>query len=194
MELSESDSDAREDDSTLLSSSPTPAKRPRSASPAMPRGVAQPIDNGQSPLKRGRQVISSSNGAVAAIGDAVAVPVASAMVVDDAVSSWGCDRCGCVGSAESGSAEARSRGDGFCGDSSACCFGHTGPVQLKAAYGIFRGVSLCVSCAATSHNCSHCVVDNFIFHRKFTNRSLSQRTTGGFSTVLQPARRHDHNL
>lgn len=193
MELSESDSDAREDDSTLLSSSPTPAKRPRSASPAMPRGVAQPIDNGQSPLKRGRQVISSSNGAAAAIGDAVAVPVAPAMVVDDAVSSRGCDRCGCVGSAESGSPEARSRGDGFCGDSSACCFGHTGPVQLKGAYGNFRGVSLCVSCAVT-HNCSHCVVDNFYFSSKIQNRSLSQRAIGGFSTVLQPARRHDHNL
>ena len=161
MELDESDPASEEADLELLSDVvSSPRQRQRSSSlDSSPVGEGAALPETRSPLKRSRPSASAESSArahAAASSSAAAASVAPVVPVTDCVAMKRCDRCGCRGSAESGSAEARSRGAGFLGDTTACLFGHTGAVQLKGAYGVYRGGSLCVNCAVKSHACSHC--------------------------------------
>ena len=140
MDISSDDSDEVADDLALLSTALlTSTVRPRPVSP----DSLLPRVNAESPSKRLRPS-SSRSGPVAPISGPAAARTAPAESVTVAVSTRSCDRCGCVGSAESGSAEARSRGAGFLGNTTACRFGHTGAVQLKGINQVALA-HLCVS-------------------------------------------------
>lgn len=172
MELDESDPASEETDLNLLSAAASSSRRrPRISSLISFRvGEEAALELPGSPRKRSRPSYDGAEHA-AASSSAASAPVAPAVTVTECVAMKPCDRCHCRGSAESGSAEARSRGAGFHGDTSECRFGHTGAVQLKGAYGVYRGGSLCDNCAVESHTCSHCACFQIPDERGLMTRS-----------------------